>query len=132
MMIRQASDFPNVQQRGGYRPWIEFLVQSRWPGFIVTWNKSEITITAEIVRSNWVAVCPHCQTPILTEPDDLLFCPDCLMQADNFLAVTVKVPVMGKEIEDLLVKRPDPMTRNWTTRETLEDLAAENAEHGVG
>lgn len=34
-------------------------------------------------------------------------------------------------VEQLLVDRPDPRTRNWREPETLHDLLAENVEHGI-
>jgi hypothetical protein len=35
------------------------------------------------------------------------------------------------QIENVLLKRPAPQTRNWSYPETVEDLQKENAEHGV-
>ena len=34
-------------------------------------------------------------------------------------------------VERILMMRPDPTKRNWWPGETLHDLIAENAEHGL-
>jgi hypothetical protein len=43
----------------------------------------------------------------------------------------VVVPRNRREIESLLLARPDPMTRNWSPGETAEQIRDDNAVLGV-
>jgi hypothetical protein len=40
-------------------------------------------------------------------------------------------PANAVDIEWMLAQRPEPATRNWHPLETLDDLLAENIEHGL-
>lgn len=43
----------------------------------------------------------------------------------------VVIPENFEKIEAILMERPDPANRNWTTGESVEILNDENADHGV-
>jgi hypothetical protein len=129
VVIRKATDFPHVRKWGGYRQWVEHLAIERWRGAVPTWQPGNSVACAEIIRSNWVAECPHCQSYILIEPDELFFCPDCLMQGSQGYAAFIRWPDQIDAIVEALAQRADPATRNWLLHETLDDLRRENAEH---
>lgn len=130
MKIRIAGDLQSVSDAGGYRPYVERLVRQRWPGAGVTWA-IQGTVHTYVNRSLWAVDCPFCAGAMPAQPDEPFFCPDCLMQGNGFKAMAVEWPDERAAIEALLVKRNDPNTRNWLVGETADDLARENAEHGV-
>lgn len=131
MLIRTANQQATVKSAGGYRKWIETLVQQRW-AHEIDWTEAQGVVGAEIVRSNWRVKCPFCSGAILYEPGELYFCPDCCNQANDFKAMTVAMPFADyrEKIEKVLLKRPDPNTRNWFPYETLAMLRRDNLEHG--
>lgn len=78
--------------------------------------------------SRWVAGCPgpYCRSALKMSPGEESFhCPDCGATGD------VCWPPNVDDIAQLLVMRPDPVTRNWLPGETLCDLYTENLLHGV-
>lgn len=85
----------------------------------------------------WVARCPYPDCPMAERyglRDDGI--PGGL-RADSFhcsycgTVCAVKWPKHAAEIERLLAMRPIPATRNWLPGEGLDDLLAENIEHGI-
>jgi len=131
MKIRVASELPNIKRAGGYRQWVTKLAMMRWNVVPHSWEPHG-TVLAYVIRSNWVADCPHCAGTIVVDPDDLFWCPDCAMQNGDGYPLRVIMPKERAEIERLLMRRPNPMTRNWLLNETVQDLSAENEEHGLG
>jgi hypothetical protein len=130
--IKTANESVVVQRLGDYRAFVEYMVAGRWDAR-VNWTVSpRVTARAYVLRSAWVADCPTCAGNMVVEPGEPYFCPDCAMQGNGFQACAVVWPEQWAEIERLLLARPDPNTRNWLIGETLDDLARENAEHGVG
>lgn len=130
MKIRKASDQPIVRKMGGYQRFVEKLVMDRW-GTRVNWTILARSVTAEIVRSNWVVRCPFCAGSQVVDLGEPFYCVDCCMQANAGLPMEIFVPTERREIERLLLMRPDPNTRNWLFGETVENLQAENLEHGL-
>ena len=130
VLILTANQQSTVRKSGGYRRWIEQMVSSRWDGFVIEW-KARGQVPAEIVRSSWRVSCPFCRGAIVVEPADLFFCPDCLNQANHFRPMGIIVPKDWQEIERILLKRPDPVRRNWLPHETVEDLKSQNLAHGL-
>lgn len=133
MFIKVAMDYSSPQGCGGYKNWIQKLASQRWPGRVIAWNVLKGEVQAEIVRSHWRVDCPFCAGAIFVQPGEPYFCPDCMMQANNFHPMKVIWPENRTAIEAVLVKRPDPLTRNWLPAkgETLAMLKAENEAHGV-
>ena len=101
-----------------------------------------MTARAYVLRGMWVADCtrPDCNnTEMLGLFSPLpLYCSYC-KHID-----TVDWPNDGQVIQDVLDRRPIPHTRNWYPKDhdlavragiphgqTVDDLLAENAEHGV-
>jgi hypothetical protein len=89
---------------------------------------------AAYARANygrWVVECPQtrpfvCRDALQMHPGDPLFvCPTCDTRADIVWPQDVAM------IEELLMARPDPATRNWEPGETTTWLLTENLAHGV-
>lgn len=88
---------------------------------------------AHISHSRIVADCPNCNNAEFVWRDGpyIMACANC-GNADigNKLRVVIMPEILGG-IEELLMKRPNPATRNWIPGETLEQLEAENEERLV-
>lgn len=79
-------------------------------------------------RGRWVADCFYCdQAAQLGRFDAGFICADCRRP----VAAVWPSEDMVHGIERLLLMRPSPKNQNWLPHETLHDLLAENAEHGV-
>lgn len=133
MRINEANDLQNVRQHGGYRAWVQKLLRLRW-GWTkpLLWSEPKGETRAYVLRSNWVADCPHCNSTSVVQPGNVFYCPDCGMQGNALKPAALIMPAARADIEATLLKRPDPVTRNWLLTETVVDLQRENAEHGVG
>lgn len=131
-IIRFARHQIAVRNAGGYRGYIEAAVASRWMGRAPSFDAVAGTIPAEIIRSNWVVQCPVCRGVVFAPEDDVFFCPDCMMAFNDGRAMWIAFPEERAEIERLLLLRPNPNNRNWLFGETVEQLVAENLEHGIG
>lgn len=123
------------------------------PGQLVVWSTSYAR--AYVYSGEWVADCPQrCgNVELLTIKDDrdrsragsrgirkdTFFCSYCKMTATS-----IHWPDNAEEIMEVLDRRPVQHTRNWYPEghitalyfgikdgETLEELQAENAEHGI-
>lgn len=87
---------------------------------------------AEVHRGMWIARCPrrYCWNAIAL----LLGAPFMVCHGDRDACGAESPVVWPKDpaaIGALLAMRPVPATRNWLPHETLTDLVAENAEHGL-
>lgn len=85
---------------------------------------------AEAQVGMWFARCPRvpCTNAVALERGQPEFI--CLGQDSCGFVAPVVWPADPVAIETVLLMRPVPITRNWLTHETIEDLLAENAEHG--
>ena len=91
-------------------------------------------LVARVNHGRWIVDCPNCRsasfatapTPRLRSAVPSFVCPDC-----NGGPWPAGYPAERAAIVALLDVRPDPTKRNWAPGETLGDLAAENAEHGL-
>lgn len=131
MIIRTANQQPVVKAKGGYRAWLTEMVLQRWD-CVINWDDVQGVVAAEIVRSNWRVSCPFCRGAVVYEPGEPFICPDCVNQANEHHPMMVAMPPESyrQQIETVLLKRPDPNTRNWLPHETVTMLKAENLEHG--
>jgi len=129
MRIKSAKDQFSVQKAGGYRQFVELHSARRWQTG-VNWEVRGI-VAAEIHRSAWVVSCPFCRNAQVAEFGEPFFCVDCVMQGNGFKAMGIIFPENIDKIERILLKRPDPNTRNWLLGETIEQLIAENIDHEV-
>lgn len=118
---------------GGYRNLVEREAALRWVGanVRVDW-RARGELHAYVNHSNWVVDCVFCRDALVAEPGEPFFCPNCCMVSNNGLAMAVIFPDNRAEIERVLLMRPDPEKRNWKLGETVEQLVAENIEHGIG
>lgn len=81
------------------------------------------TVTAYLNHDRWVADCP-CNGAELVAPGEEMLCGSCGARH------RVKFPKHRKDIEAALEKRA-ALYRNWHPDETVEELIAQNIEHGV-
>lgn len=133
--IITANQYPSVTRLGGYRRYVEHHTRARWPMLTQTlridWRNTAGEVLAMVIRGSWRAGCPFCNGSVFCEPSEPFFCPDCAMQGNQFRPMRVVMPERRQDIERLLRMRPDPNTRNWIPPETVENLIAENLEHGL-
>lgn len=96
-------------------------------------------LVAEVDRGAWVARC-DCGMPGLPAPgcvvrldDPWGWCVRCGNGAvgGGWRPVVIPPPAERAAIEAVLTERPDPETRNWRPGETVGELVAENAAHGL-
>ena len=90
-----------------------------------------VTTTARVSGSCWIADCPKpgCGgAEFVNFGDPRFFCCNCRNADWGGQAIRVVVPddETKTAVEDVLLARPDPKTRNWTDAETAADLEAEN------
>jgi hypothetical protein len=101
--------------------------------FGVSLGEAEIdetmTVSPIVNHGRWIVRCPWCASAELAS--DLYFCSQgCFNGKVGRKYVRVTWPKQREAIEAVLLKRPDPQTRNWTS-ETIDELARENKEHGL-
>jgi len=80
----------------------------------------------------WHAKCPFCNGQELMREDGLFMCQSCWNSAIGRRYLRASFPEARKAIEDTVLARPIPSTRNWVHGETVADLQAQNKSHGVG
>lgn len=116
------------------------IAKNYMPGLIIQPNviDNSVTAVAEIWQGTWVVKCPwsgvaHAGLGLEDgDPDNPLFmCCSCWNQLVGGKAIVAEYPGGWQAIEEELMKRPDGRTRGWLQGETLADLQAENAAHGV-
>jgi len=89
-------------------------------------------VDAYVSGSCWVALCPDCGGVEFVNFDDRrFFCCACRNARTSNKPRVVDVPKNRSAIENVLLKRPDPRTRNWTPDQSIADLQAENQEAGI-
>lgn len=81
------------------------------------------TVHAYVNHDRWVADCA-CNGAELVTPGHKMLCGSCGAESE------VVFPDAPAEIEALLEKRPT-LNRNWKPGETVDDLQAQNIEHGI-
>lgn len=85
------------------------------------------TVYARHNWGRWVADCPTCPSALTVPPGTTgARCHDC-----GEVIGPILWPADPDGIEVILAMRPDPNTRNWEPGETLDDLLADNAIHGL-
>lgn len=83
-------------------------------------------------HGRWVVSCPDCNSAVLAPATDLRFmCVECANAANGGRFRPVVWPDHRADIEWLLEMRPKT-AQNWLPSETLDDLAEQNIERGVG
>jgi hypothetical protein len=83
---------------------------------------------ARVNWGRWIADCTRCDSAVAFEDITNSFtCPECGMRWE----VLWPPEQLMADISRLLLMRPHPKHRNWSTGETLIDLMTENGAHGV-
>jgi hypothetical protein len=88
-------------------------------------------LPAWVSGGRWIVMCPCGGAQLAARDDHRFFCVDCLNAQVGGQWRTVRWPDDAEAIEAALLRRPAPETRTWLPTETLSDLLAENAAHGV-
>jgi hypothetical protein len=88
-------------------------------------------LPAWVSGGRWIVMCPCGGAQLASREDHRFFCVDCLNAQVGGQWRTVTWPEDAEAIEAALLARPESHTRTWLPTETLSDLLAENAEHGV-
>lgn len=86
---------------------------------------------AEANWGRWIARCPAglCTNAVAVNRHQQRF--TCLGEGGCGWTSPLEWPMDPEMIEALLSVRPDVRTRSWLPGETLDDLAVENAQHGL-
>ncbi len=89
------------------------------------------SVAAYVNQGRWVADCPHGDGGALVIDIHVLrfICPRCANWRVDGKWHEVILPEDFHEIERLLELRPDLMTRNWRSPESVADLLQENLDH---
>ena len=95
---------------------------------------TKLVAVAEVNHGRWIVRCPFCTSAQLAAKSDRrFFCVTCLNEQVGRRWVRVMWPaaslVVG--IEAALLVRPETAFMYWRPGESVADLAAENAAHGV-
>jgi len=99
------------------------------PGIIET-DESADPVTPYVNDSRWIVTCPDClRANHLAREDELFMCNNCGNVKINHKNRIAPFPKNRIGIERILVLRPFPENRHWTT-ETLDELKKENIAHG--
>lgn len=93
-------------------------------------------VIARVEHGRWIADCPTlgCVGAEFVSFDvPVFFCCECRNAevGHDLLAVVVPKSDIRLRIEEVLLARPVPSTRNWYPGETLDDLREQNREHGI-
>jgi len=109
--------------------WVEIAARATNRAALVDWH-THGSVYAIVNHSRWVAQCPHCPNAMYVMPGMPFWCTNCLMTGNRGMAMEVDFLEEMDAIERVLLLRPDPKTRNWGPHETLDQLVAQNMEHG--
>ena len=115
-------------------PPLDQFVRRFWSGPLPIGFATEATASVVVNHNRWIVRCPFppCRgVEIAARTDHRFFCCSCGNKTAGGLWLRVQWPDTAEAIEAALLVRPDPDTRNWELGETVDDLRAENAEHGI-
>ena len=88
-------------------------------------------VPARIEHGRWLVDCPGCSGAELADISEPVFlCLSCGNSFSGHLPVAVRFPRERTAIEAALERRPRE-NQNWTDKESVADLMAENIEFGV-
>ena len=88
-------------------------------------------VVAEISHNRWIAHCECGGCEVVDPEAPLFYCFSCYNIADDGKARIATFPDDWDAIEQALMARSDPLTRNFVPGETASRLVAENIEHGL-
>jgi hypothetical protein len=87
---------------------------------------TKTAVSAYVSADRWVADCPHCSGGIAAWSENPRGA--CLSCGRIY---RIRFPKARRKIETVLAKRR-PANRHWLLGETVDQLAVENLEHGMG
>ncbi len=89
------------------------------------------SVAAYVNHGRWIADCPHGDGGALMVDIHVLrfICPRCANWRVDGKWHEIILPEDFHEIERLLELRPDIMSRNWRSPESMDDLRQENRDH---
>jgi hypothetical protein len=139
--IVNLENAPEVLSRMGLAPrhssspmrdWCAVLVAGEFRPVPTIAARTAGCVSAIVNNNRWIVKCPYCAGAMLASKHDPIFwCVNCENQANQGLPMAVHFPKNRELIEWVLMKRPDPTTRNWIVTETVADLIRDNKAHGV-
>jgi hypothetical protein len=89
-------------------------------------------VHAYVNHSRWLWDCPVCNgSELCSDLDPRAVCRLCGNAGDGWWQIVWPDDTTRERVEVLLERRPDPRTRNWTPGELVEQLQAENLQHGI-
>ena len=134
-LIYRHEDWQREALRGFLAPHWHKYQDGPLPAFSEVAN----TIAAYVNHGRWIAECPNrCGNAIVvSQAEPHFICFGCGSPENDGKWYNVMLPSEWRAIEQELLKRParvafEASHRNWIPGETVADLRAENAEHGVG
>lgn len=123
---------PDVEAAGAERVIYRYWIRRDVEPFIPIEMAGSPVLLAFVSGGAWMARCPFCPSAALvSKSDPRFFCVECLNVGADYRWLQVEWPIHREEIEQVLLARPQFETRNWSPRETIEDLRKENLAHGV-
>jgi hypothetical protein len=105
----------------------KMLAQMRSRGIAVTEHVDVSPLVARIEHGRWIGDC-SCGSGVNVHPD----WPEARCMGCGAVYPNVVLPAQRDAVEQALVARPQMAARNWHPHETLDQLHAENLEHGIG
>lgn len=100
--------------------------------FAADLGPKSLALEARANHGRWIVECPDCNDAQFACPDDRRFmCGNCANAVVGGFWRPVVWPKDRAKVEELLMARPDPTTRNWLPHETVAQLKAENKERGL-
>jgi len=87
-------------------------------------------VKAFVNKGNWLVICPQCGGAEYAWEEGWFFCCSCKNSYMGHKYRRLVFPEDRARIEELLIVRP-LANRNWTLKETVEDLERENEEHAA-
>jgi len=93
-------------------------------------DEQTFPVKAFVNKGNWLVLCPKCGGAEYAWEEGVFFCCSCKNSYMGHKLRRLEFPKDRARIEELLLVRPLD-NRNWTPRETVEDLERENNEHAA-
>lgn len=88
-------------------------------------------LAPRVNHNRWIVDCPNCGGAEFLWPEGLMMCASCWNGDVDGQWRRVSNPANRNEIDEVLMIRPVPGTRNWNRNESIEDLQQENRKHGL-
>ena len=124
-----VSSHPPLQGRPGGLRWIASMCRTPQPPPMTDVADAE-PFLARVDHGRWIVDCPCRAASMIWLEELVTWCAACANRHCGGQWQPVALPATARRIEEILLARPDAANRNWFPGETVDDLLAENAEHG--